>query len=50
MSPIAMAGNADADSSAPRYQRHRPENTLLYQLVARYYPVFKERQLWPATT
>jgi len=45
MSPIAMAGHADVGSSAPRYQRHRPESTLLYQLVARYYPAFKERML-----
>jgi hypothetical protein len=25
-----------------QYKRHRPENTLLYQLVERYYPEFKE--------
>lgn len=25
---------------APRYERHRPEATLLYQLVARHYPAF----------
>jgi ribosomal protein S27E len=24
-----------------KYQRHRPENTLLYQLVERYYPKFQ---------
>ena len=24
------------------YKRHRPENTLLYQLVERHYPEFKE--------
>ncbi len=23
------------------YERHRPEHTLLYQLVEAYYPVFK---------
>ncbi len=23
-----------------RYERHRPEQTLLYQLVEEYYPVF----------
>jgi len=45
MSPIAMAGNADANSSASRYQLHNPESTLLYQLVARYYPAFKDRML-----
>ena len=45
ISPIAMAGNADAGSSARRYRRHRPESTLLYQLIAKYYPAFKERML-----
>jgi hypothetical protein len=25
-----------------KYKRHRPENTLLYQLVEQYYPEFKE--------
>ncbi len=45
MSPIVMAGNADANSSASRYQLHNPESTLLYQLVARYYPAFKDRML-----
>jgi ribosomal protein S27E len=25
-----------------QYKRHRPETTLLYQLVAQYYPDFKE--------
>ena len=25
-----------------QYKRHRPENTLLYQLVDRHYPEFKE--------
>lgn len=28
---------------APLYVRHRPERTLLYQLVDEYYPAFKER-------
>lgn len=26
----------------PRYERHRPETTLLYQLVERHYPAFLE--------
>ena len=29
-------------SNAAHYRRHRPEDTLLYQLVARYYPEFAE--------
>ncbi len=31
---------------APQYQRHRPERTLLYQLVEQYYPVFETQ--WAA--
>ena len=29
-----------AKQQTARYKRHRPENTLLYQLVERYYPQF----------
>jgi hypothetical protein len=36
----AAARNAEGDRSAGRYQRHRPEQTLLYQLVEQHYPVF----------
>lgn len=28
----------------PGYQRHRPEATLLYQLVAEHYPAFRDRR------
>ncbi len=28
----------------PGYQRHRPETTLLYQLVAEHYPAFRDRR------
>ena len=28
----------------PAYQRHRPETTLLYQLVAEHYPGFRDRR------
>ena len=31
---------ATRDEDAGRYQRHRPEQTLLYQIVDEYYPVF----------
>lgn len=31
-----------ATQQTAQYKRHRPENTLLYQLVERYYPDFKE--------
>ena len=36
----AAAGCRDKEASAYRYQRHLPENTLLYQIVERYYPEF----------
>lgn len=29
--------------SAPVYVRHRPERTLLYQIVEEYYPEFKQQ-------
>ncbi|MCG7983733.1 MAG: hypothetical protein JAY90_13415 [Candidatus Thiodiazotropha lotti] len=31
---------ASRDEDAGRYQRHRPEQTLLYQVVDEYYPAF----------
>lgn len=31
-----------AMQQAPKYKCHRPENTLLYQLVEQHYPVFAE--------
>jgi len=46
----AAARNAEGDRSAARYQRHRPEQTLLYQLVEQHYPVFIDcmaGQGWP---
>jgi len=33
----------------PGYSRHRPEATLLYQLVAEHYPRFRERRAADAT-
>ena len=44
MSTIGVARNACADPGAVHYQRHRPEKTLLYQLVSKHYPDFR-RQL-----
>ena len=39
--PLAAAARkAERDRSAARYRRHRPEQTLLYQLVEQHYPVF----------
>ena len=40
--PQVHAGK-DADAvGARRYERHRPERTLLYQLVEQHYPEFAE--------
>ena len=33
---------AGTGSNAPRYERHRPEHTLLYRLVEQHYPEFAE--------
>ena len=43
MSTIGTARNACAGSGAFLYQRHRPEKTLLYQLVSKHYPVFRQQ-------
>jgi len=40
MSIRAAAGSRDKEAGAYRYQRHQPENTLLYRIVDRYYPEF----------
>jgi hypothetical protein len=38
--PYAAARMATRDRDAGRYQRHRPEQTLLYQIVEQHYPAF----------
>jgi len=43
MSTIGKARNACEASGAFLYQRHRPEKTLLYQLVSKHYPVFRQQ-------
>jgi hypothetical protein len=40
MSIRAAAGSRDKEAGAYRYQRHQPENTLLYRIVDSYYPEF----------
>ncbi|MGB5279143.1 MAG: transposase zinc-binding domain-containing protein, partial [Gammaproteobacteria bacterium] len=40
MSTGVAAGSRDKEAGAYHYQRHQPENTLLYQIVERYYPEF----------
>ena len=34
---------ASSRTGAPFYVRHRPERTLLYQIVDEYYPAFKQQ-------
>ena len=39
-SAASALGASAPDSAAPHYQRHRPEQTLLYQLIEQHYPAF----------
>ncbi len=41
MLPLPAGREASADFGASRYERHRPERTLLYQLVEEHYPALK---------
>jgi ribosomal protein S27E len=41
MLPSPAGREASSGGGAPPYVRHRPERTLLYQLVEEYYPAFK---------
>ena len=43
MSTVGTARNACAGSGAFLYQRHRPERTLLYQLVSKHYSLFRQQ-------
>ncbi len=38
--PQAAARMTARDRDAGRYQRHGPEQTLLYKIVEKYYPAF----------
>jgi hypothetical protein len=42
MSTVGTARNACAGYGVFLYQRHQPEKTLLYQLVSKYYPAFRQ--------
>lgn len=42
MPHTAAARTATREKDAGRYQRHRPEQTLLYRIVEQHYPVFAE--------
>ena len=41
MEPLPAGRDASSGVGVPPYVRRRPERTLLYQLVAEYYPAFK---------
>jgi hypothetical protein len=41
MLPLPAGKEASSGAGALEYERHRPERTLLYQLVEEYYPAFK---------
>jgi len=41
MSPLPVGREGSSGVGAPVYMRHRPERTLLYQLVREYYPELK---------
>ena len=44
MSPkVVAARTADEGWGADNYQRHRPEQTLLYRIIERHYPVFTDQ-------
>lgn len=38
---VQLSAGMDAGVGVPGYERHRPERTLLYQLVEQYYPAFE---------
>ena len=38
----AAAATRAGSAGAPRHARHRPEQTLLYRIVAQHYPAFVE--------
>jgi len=40
MHNTTAAGCRDMETGAYRYQRHQPENNLLYRIVERHYPGF----------
>jgi hypothetical protein len=41
MLPLPAGREASLGVGASRYERHRPEHTLLYQLVEEHYPALK---------
>ena len=50
MLPLPAGREASAGVGASCYERHRPERTLLYQLVEDYYPALKTHLAAQGTT
>ena len=46
MLQLPAGREASQDSGSVEYERHRPERTVLYQLVEEYYPAFEAQ--WAA--
>jgi hypothetical protein len=46
MLQLLVGREASPGEWAPQYERHRPERTLLYQLVEEHYPAFEAQ--WAA--
>ena len=38
--PAGLGGQISVRAYAPNYERHRPEQTLLYQIIDKHYPDF----------
>lgn len=45
VAPERDSAQAKGFVAPPEYRRHRPEATLLYQLVAEHYPSFRDRRV-----
>ncbi len=50
MLPLPAGREASPGAGAPPYVRHRPERTLLYQLIEEYYPSFQAHLTAQGTT
>ena len=46
MLQLPVGREAGLGESTPQYERHRPERTLLYQLIEEHYPTFEAQ--WAA--
>jgi hypothetical protein len=49
MLPLPAGREARSGAGGSAYERHRPERTLVYQLVQEYYPALKAQQATQGT-